>query len=287
VRVGTHQSSFAPRVEERRNMIGNEFTRRIVRPLVIVAIAVVFVGLAEPVSAATIVWGTPTTIAGDGDVDTTGTLVYAYNIGPSGVQSTTINSVVFNAFAFPGQLDFLNSVTVGSVNFTENPSNLQSYDFLSSGAPFSSLSTAYKAMLSSGGTALLDNTITATLGGLTVGQPYRVQWWTSDPANTQGVLNETFATTTATSGSNSVTLDANSTNADGGLGQYVIGTFTADSTSQTFDLNSPAGNTSPLINGFQLRAVAVPEPSTFVMATTAALGLAAASLRRVAGRRFV
>jgi hypothetical protein len=246
-------------------MVGHEFTRGIARLLMIVAIVVAFVGLSEPVSAATIIWGTPTTVAGDGDVDTTGTLVYAYNIGPSGVQSTTINSVVFNAFAFPGQLDFVNTVTVGSVNFTENPSNLQSYNFSSSATPFSSLSTAYKAMLSNGGTALLDSTITATLGGLTVGQPYRLQWWTSDPANSQGVLNETFATTTATSGSNSVTLDSNSTNANGGLGQYVIGTFTADSTSQTFDLNSPLGNTSPLIDGFQLRAVAVPEPSTWVM----------------------
>jgi hypothetical protein len=265
-------------------MVGNEFTRRIVRPMMIAATVVAFFELAEPVSAATITWGTPTTVASDGDVDTTGTPVYAYNIGPSGVQSTTINGVVFNAFAFPGQLDALNTVTVGSVNFTESPANLQSYDLSSSATPFSSLSTAYKAMLSNGGTALLDNTITATLGGLTVGQAYRLQWWTSDPANSQGVLNETFATTIATSGSNAVTLDSNSTNTDGGLGQYVIGTFTADSASQTFDLNSPAGNTSPLINGFQLRAVAVPEPSTFVMA---ALGLAAASLCRFAGRRSV
>ncbi|MBU6222183.1 MAG: hypothetical protein KGR24_05460 [Planctomycetes bacterium] len=267
-------------------MFGNEFAKRIGRTLTIAAIAVAFVGAAEPVSAATIIWGSPTTVAGDSDVDTTGTLVYAYNIGPSGVQATTINGVVFNAFAFPGQLDFLNTVTVGSVNFTENPSNLQSYDFPSSATPFASLSTAYKTMLSGGGTALLDSTITATLGGLTAGQSYRLQWWTSDPANSQGVLNETFATTTATSGSSSVTLDSNSTNASGGLGQYVIGTFTADSTTQTFDLNSPSGNTSPLINGFQIRAVAVPEPSTCAMATTAALGVAAAALRRFAGRRF-
>jgi hypothetical protein len=149
-------------------MVGNEFTRRIVRPLMIAATVVAFIGQSEAVSAATIIWGTLTTVAADGDVDTTGTLVYAYNIGPSGGQSTTINGVVFNAFAFPGQLDAL-----------------------------------------------------------------------------------------------------------------------SDSTSQTFNLNSPWGNTSPLINGFQLRTVAVPEPSTFVMATTAVLGLAAASLRRFAGRRSV
>lgn len=240
------------------------------------ALAVAAVGLAQPVSAATIVWGTPTTVAGDSDVDTIGTLVYAYNIGPSNVQPTTVNGVVFNAFAFPGQLDALNTVTVGSVTFTENPSNLQSYEFPSSASPFSSLSTAYKTMLSSGGTALLDSTITATLGGLTVGEQYRIQWWTSDPANSQGVLNETFATTTATSGTSLVTLDSNSTDADGGLGQYVIGTFTADATTQTFDLNSPSGNTSPLIDGFQLRTVAVPEPSTWVLG---AAGIACAGLQ--------
>lgn len=87
-------------------MFGNEFAKRIGRTLTIAAIAVAFVGAAEPVSAATIIWGSPTTVAGDSDVDTTGTLVYAYNIGPSGVQATTINGVVFNALAFPGQLDF-------------------------------------------------------------------------------------------------------------------------------------------------------------------------------------
>ncbi|MFM7244596.1 MAG: hypothetical protein ACKO40_10575 [Planctomycetaceae bacterium] len=105
-------------------------SRSLVQAGVATAIAVASVGLAKPVSAATIAWGTPTTVTGDSDVDTTGTLVYAYNIGPNGVQSTTVSGVLFNAFAFPGQLDFLNTVTVGSVNFTENPSNLQSYDFL-------------------------------------------------------------------------------------------------------------------------------------------------------------
>jgi hypothetical protein len=40
--------------------------------------------------AAPIIWGTPQTISGDTDVATAGTLVYAYNIGGSGVGPTTI-----------------------------------------------------------------------------------------------------------------------------------------------------------------------------------------------------
>lgn len=232
-------------------------------------------GVATGASAGLITWGSPTTVSGDSDVDTTGTRVYAYNIGPSDVAATTVNGVAFDAFAFPGQGNFSNSVTVGSVTFTESPSTLQSYGALTFGTnatPFGNLSSSYKTMLSSGGTALMDSTITATLGDLTVGRQYRLQWWTSNARNGIGVINETFATTIAASGSNEVTLDSNSTDSDGGLGQFVIGTFTADSTSQTFTLNSPTGNTSPLINGFQVRLVApVPEIDPAGMGSVLAL----------------
>jgi hypothetical protein len=73
------------------------------------------------------------------------------------------------------------------------------------------LSPAYKTMLSTGGTAMQAATITATFGGLTVGHQYRLQWWTSNPKNGLGYFSETFATTTAGSGGNQVTLDSNST----------------------------------------------------------------------------
>jgi hypothetical protein len=93
-----------------------------------------------------------------------------------------------------------------------------------------------------------------------LGLQHRRQWWTSDPQNDVGVESETFATRTAGSGGNQVTLDSNSTNSEGWLGQFEIGIFTADATWQTFTLDSPVGNTSPLINGFQVRVVSAPVP---------------------------
>ncbi len=45
--------------------------------------------------AATISWGTPANISGDGDVSTSGTLLGAFNVGGP---STTVNGVNFQAF---------------------------------------------------------------------------------------------------------------------------------------------------------------------------------------------
>ncbi len=73
--------------------------------------------------------------------------------------------------------------------------------------------------------------MTLTMAGLTVGQSYEFQCWT----NTSG---PTAITNTATAG-NSVMLDANTTDANGGLGQFAIGTFIADNTvSQVISFSS-------------------------------------------------
>ena len=47
--------------------------------------------------AAAIVWGSPNTISGDTNVDTTGTLVGAFNMGRAGVPTTTVNVSVAGA----------------------------------------------------------------------------------------------------------------------------------------------------------------------------------------------
>jgi len=211
--------------------------------------------------AATITWGTPQMISGETDVATTGTLVYAYNIGGSGVGPTTINGVSFASFAFPS---FTASVTIGDVTFSEVPGFLYGNDNLGSTLlPYSGLTSAYRSLLDGGGSASDPLTITATLGGLTLGQEYLLQWWSSNAALASGFEGQILKLTTASAG-NSVQLDANTGNAAGGLGQYVIGTFTADGSTQQFTLESPAGFTAPLISGLQIRAV--PEPATYMMA---------------------
>jgi hypothetical protein len=82
-----------------------------------------------------------------------------------------------------------------------------------------------------------------------------------------------------------VTLDANTTNTVGGLGQFAIGTFTASGTTQAFLLSEPGGDFNPLINALQVRAV--PEPSLTLLgcAVAAAGGLALRRRSRPAAGR--
>lgn len=220
-------------------------------------------------SAAPIVWGSSQTVSGDADVSTAGTSVYAYNIGASGVPSTTVNGVTFLPFVFPATNAFVDTATTGSVTFRESPGALTSFSNLGTGTgSYSGLSSAYKSLLDYGGSATVLPTISGTLGGLTNGQQYQIQLWASNAALTPGAFGTTMDATVVDATTNSVTLDTNTTNTVGGLGQYVIGTFTANGTTQVFTLDgSPTGgdfSKSPLINGFQVRAV--PEPSTCVMA---------------------
>jgi hypothetical protein len=220
---------------------------------------------------ATVTWGSAQNITGDSDVSTLGTLLYAYNAGDSGVTATTVNGVTFSPYVFPSNGS--NTTTTGNVTFTESPDNLTNYNNLGSGlAPFSNLTSNYQSLLSSGGSAGAPGTLTATLGGLTAGRDYLFQWWTNDSSNAP------WLASTKSSASNwpsptTVTLDANTSNASGGTGQYVIGRFNAFDTFQNINLNGIGG--LPLINAFQIRDVtssAVPEP-----------GQVAASLLLLAG----
>ena len=216
--------------------------------------------------SAPITWSSATNISGDTNVVTTGSLVRAFNLGTTGVQSTTVNGVTFDPFAVPNDLG-TGSVTNG--NFTlgfRGGREANNTIFGSSSAPFSSLSSSYKSLLESGAGDGVFNTsarLTLTISGLSSGTAYSFQWWTNDSGK-----NLPDGTTTATSGS-SVVLDFNTTNTGGGLGQFATGTFTADAATQviTFTTSSEVA----LLNGFQLRAV--PEPSTW-----AAMLIGAASL---------
>ena len=207
----------------------------------------------------TVTWGSAQNISGDSDVSTLGSLLYAYNAGDSGVTATTVNGVTFSPYVFPSNGN--TTTTTGNVTFTESPDILLSFDNLNSvSAPFSNLSLNYQSLLSSGGSAGALGTITASLGGLTVGRDYLFQWWTNDSSNapwlasTESIASNLPSPTT-------VTLDANTSNASGGTGQYVIGTFNALGTSRNISLNGIGG--LPLINAFQIRDVtsaAIPEP---------------------------
>lgn len=243
-------------------------------------LTVAILGGAQAIHAADIInWGTPTNISGDSDVVTTGTLLYAYNVGPASVQSTTVNGVAFAAWAFPNNFT-TNTSTIGSANFTESEGALISSGTLGTGSGnFSNLSSSYQALLGTGGSSDLQNTLTLTLGGLTIGNDYIFQWWLNNsslalsPGSSSSML-----LTTATVGPNSVNLNGNVGSVSGNLGQYVTATFTAAATTKFIAYTGTNGGNRPLVNAFQLREV--PEPSTWALGAIAAIVLGAAARRR-------
>jgi PEP-CTERM motif len=207
--------------------------------------------LAFPAStyAASIIWGAPTGISGDTDVSTTGTLAGAFNIGGPGVATTTVNGVTFTGLAVSGT-----SVTSGNFNLSIPTGFSNSNTFGSASAPFSGLSAPYQALLSSG--AGDDTTsFTLTMSALGIGQAYQFQWWCNI-----SVLTTNF-TTTATAGT-AVTLGTNPSATDGGLGQFATGIFVADAPTEVITFSA---TTNSVLDGFQLRVVPVPEPSTWAM----------------------
>ena len=224
-----------------------------------------------------VTWGAATTVSGDLDILTTGSLVYAYNFGDTAVTSQTVNGVTFAA---GGINSGSASAIVGSVNLFESPGLLVPVTSLGSGsAPYNSLSASYQSLLSTGISASIPPTISVFLTGLTVGQQYSLQLWTSDSSGTRVTATRVAG---GTFGAITVDLDANTTDVAGGLGQYVIGTFTASSVQHKFSLAGLNGG-MPLIDALQLRTyapAAVPLPGTLAL-LLAALPL----LAGLAGRR--
>jgi hypothetical protein len=197
--------------------------------------------------AAVIAWSGPTNISGDADVSTAGTLLGALNIGAQGVPNTTVNGVTFVGVALTG-----NSVTSGNFTFTASSGNFGSSNFIgSAAAPFSNLSAAYQSLLGTGGGGFANIPLTLTMNGLTVGKTYQFEWWWNVSAFPAGV-----AVTTAAAGT-SVTLNPNTTNTIGGLGQFANGTFVADAATQSITFVGPNDYG---LNGLQLRDLGVGGP---------------------------
>ena len=243
-------------------------------PFSILAPAILFfLGHAQ---AALFSWNAATNISGDSDVLNTGALVGAFNVGDGGVGSTTVNGVAFSPFAVNSTGGPVSNVTVGNFNLATTDIFLSDNTLYGSGSnPFASLSANYQTLLRSAtivSNLIIDPaTFNLTLSGLTMGNQYKFQWFAS--ASGPGTLLH------ASTAGNTVTLSDNVTNAEGGLGQYATGAFTADSASQVINFSSAGGaNPTALINGFQLRDFGpVPEPTGVA---TAMLCMGVAAMRR-------
>ena len=225
---------------------------------------------ASAAHAETIVWGAETNISGDSDVSTNGTLVGAFNFaGPA----TTINGVEFLEFAVG-----MASNTVGNFDFSVASSTIGTRSTGAGSGAFTDLSASYQSLLGIAAERA-DRVLTLTMSGLSIGHFYEFQVWVNDSEFPGG---GGFTYPVDITAGNTVTLDPNTTPFDmngmaveGGLGQFVIGTFRADAVTQQVEF---FGSEVAVVNGFQLRSV-VPEPSS-LLAILMPLGLSVVCTRR-------
>lgn len=247
--------------------------------------------------AANINWAAPQKISGDGDVSVNGTLVRAINATPT--NTTLAVDVTLNGVAFVAARKNGSSLYVAPGGDTFQPSDTGSVGptaggfqaFGQGGAPFNSLSAAYSNLLCTAywndGTDI-GNTWAATAGydwtlnNLMVGKTYALQVWVNDSRlNNLGQNNPGLFTSVMDLNGNSVNLEHNVDNVVGGVGQYVIGTFTADAPSQALKLvggNAAGADTSgstatALLNAYQLRDISPTGGLRFTSVVPAGSGL--------------
>ncbi|MCX6876758.1 MAG: hypothetical protein NTW21_23550 [Verrucomicrobia bacterium] len=201
--------------------------------LIPMAVSLLALLAAGSAGAAAITWDPPVTIAGDTDVSTTGSAVFAYDWNSS---AQTVNGVSFTA---PG-------TGVTMTNFYGVPYN----GFGTSLAESDTFTTAYKNILTGGLFTDTTRPATVTLNNLVAGDSYQVQIWVDDSRGF--ALGRTETVTSG--GGNTVTLNF-PCNSLGDPGQFTIGTFTADAATQPITLN---GNASSQINAIQLRSLTIP-----------------------------
>ncbi len=209
-------------------------------------------------------WGTPETVSGPDEVATSGTLVAARNLvrdGLSGSGDRTVNGVVFTEFK-DGNL-----VGAGTATVTLTGGTTWMGDLGSASAPYANLDESYRGLLGTGVTRLgnaSQKRFQVCFNGLVVGREYAAQFWVNAAgAGVNGFGVDEFKTVIAVDGTNSVQLDPNSLNADGGVGQWVTATFTAEEPGITFDFSGLDGG-SPILNAFQVRDTTPPGPAIAV-----------------------
>jgi autotransporter-associated beta strand protein len=194
--------------------------------------------------AATISFTTPAACTGTNDVVGAGGAIFGYTWGTA----NTVNGVPFTATTSAGVL--------GTSLVLSGFTSANATAFTATSNPFNALPTAYKNILvGSVYNSTLGTLGTVTLTNLAVGAQYLVQAWVNDPrtgatTNRQQYINSPGGTPQL--------MAFNSTQVLGGVGQFTIGTFTADAPTQTITVDSagvPSGVGLPQINALTLRTL--------------------------------
>ena len=254
VRCGRSLYTTSLLFNETRSIMMSSFLRATV------AVALLAI-VATPAMAATITWGSPTAVStsagNSSDVSTNGTLVEAYNAVDSDdpLTDVTVNGVLFTATNalltgnYGGTNDFSNGTDGGDA----------AYDALLSTLDYGSGGGLVTRTLGEG-----DGNGTDDGGGnLVVGQPYEIQLWFVDDRGAYDTRVMQFGD------GNGNTVNLND--------QYVIGTFTADTTTQQVITLDAQGFGNAHWNAYQIRSLSgappIPEPMTML-----AVGLSIAGL---------
>jgi hypothetical protein len=197
-----------------------------------------------------VTWQAPVTISGASDVSTQGTYFGSWAPQDANANTLPVNGVTFQGYS---DLPF----------FTSGPTFDNGYDGY--GSPNTDDSN-YNALLRFGRYSNEGSTpATFSWAGMTPGHVYLVQLWANDARN----LGES-RTETITGGNK--TSEPLSFGSDGsGPGQYIIGTFVANSSgAQTLTLtpSSTGSSPTPQINLFQVREITPVITSVAVSGTT-------------------
>lgn len=251
------------RAPSHKNIESNPLELTIMKPTMLASAFV----LAAASCQAAITFQSAVTVSSPSDVSTAGALVQALSFA----SSTTVNGVAFsgpNVHTGSG-----NPYTNGIFEFN-GVNNLNNFAFgAGSGNPWNSLAANYQSLLSgSVYSGPLGSSFTVNLNGLTIGQEGNlVQLWVNDNRGGSIALRNQEV-----EDGNVAAMDFNHSDEEGGIGKHVIGTFTANSNSESFRVNGAIDSVAQ-INAIQLRTI--PEPSS------AFLGAAAAGLLVLRRRR--
>ena len=203
----------------------------------------VFLLAVSTLDAATIAWESPVRILSPNDVSTTGTLLEALNIqdNESSPLDVTLHGTHFRSFQTPA-----NTATAsagGYFTFRDHDQDGHN-DYAGATGDWTTLDALYQDLLVEALWSSRYANMRIILNNLIPGHWYEIQLWINDSRS---------------GGSNSVTISAgarssvrvatsDSSGIVGGLGHYVIGSFTADASTLTLTLS---GNKQ--INAIQLR----------------------------------